>query len=150
MRSRAQHKCFVTGRGRNSIRKNSNVKEVVECLFFIYMLILYHPKVYNMFHPMVPPHGPTLRSHPRVQPQGLGSWVLPQGLGPTFPVCPRGWRKFVKSNARPSRPYTLRPGNFFRKITKELSVDWARDSWKVPKNLQGAQNQIWSTEKNRN
>ena len=81
MRSRAQHKHFVTGGGRNSIRKNSNVKEVVECLSFIYMLILYHPRVYNMFHPMVPPHGPTLRSHPRVPSQGptLGSRVL----GPT-------------------------------------------------------------------
>ena len=30
-----------------------------------------------------------------------------------------GWTKFVKSNARPSGSYTLRPGNFFGKITKK-------------------------------
>ena len=49
-------------------------------------------------------------------------------LASLLDVSPCGWRKFVKSNARPSGPYTLRPGNFFRKITKELPVDCARDS----------------------
>ena len=43
--------------------------------------------------PSPPPQGltlgPTPRSHPRVAPQGptIGSWVPPQCLGPTFPVC---------------------------------------------------------------
>ena len=43
-------------------------------------------------------------------------------------ALPRGWKKFVKSNARPSGPYTLCPSNFFGKITKKLPVDCARDS----------------------
>ena len=30
---------------------------------------------------------PTFGSHPRVPPQGPGSWVATQGLGPTFLVC---------------------------------------------------------------
>ena len=49
-------------------------------------------------------------------------------LSSLLDVSPRGWRNFVKSDARPSGPYIVRPGNFFRKITKELSVDCARGS----------------------
>ena len=78
MRSRAQHKCFAIGRGRNSICKNSDVKEVAEWVSFMYTLILYHPRIYNMFHVRVPPHGPTPDSYTRVPSQHLTPWSHPR------------------------------------------------------------------------
>ena len=49
--------------------------------FFMYTLISYHPRVYNMFHPRGSSLGSTSRSHPKVLRQGPTPGF--QVLGPT-------------------------------------------------------------------
>ena len=58
----------------------------------------------GLSHSRVPPHGSIPGSHPRVPPHDPGSWVPPQGLGLTYPICRSGACNFIKK-----RPFYRTP-----------------------------------------
>ena len=68
-------------RDREKVAKLAKIamrKKLPNAYLLYYTLILYHPRVYNMFHPSVLPHGPTPMSHPSVLPHGPTSWSHPR------------------------------------------------------------------------
>ena len=59
------------------------MEEFVECASIVYMLISYHPKVYDKFHIRVPGQGSTPCFRPGAPPLG-SHWVPPQGPSSTL------------------------------------------------------------------